>query len=150
MIIVSKSTLMKKSIFRFLNKINKAVLPKLSDKDPTKLTKLQKGILAYRYFVLTNSLDWQICVRDMKRASGTKHRNGVKPVEARPELRVCVGEEHAQIQNMNYRQHFHWKTRIQQHIFVHSWQKKAFQNLERFIYYNFKVSDFRLSALLVF
>ncbi|SUX47965.1 Uncharacterised protein [Chryseobacterium indoltheticum] len=57
MIIVSKSKLMKKSIFRFLNKINKAVLPKLSDKDPTKLTKLQKGILAYRYFVLTNSLD---------------------------------------------------------------------------------------------
>jgi len=57
MIIVSKTKLMKKSIFRFLNKINKAVLPKLSDKDPTKLTKLQKGILAYRYFVLTNSLD---------------------------------------------------------------------------------------------
>ncbi|SKB53868.1 MULTISPECIES: hypothetical protein [Chryseobacterium] len=48
---------MKKSIFRFLNKMNKAVLPKLSDKDPTKLTKVQKAILAYRYFVLTNSLD---------------------------------------------------------------------------------------------
>jgi hypothetical protein len=48
---------MKKSVFRFLNKINKAVLPKLSDKDPTKLTKLQKGILAYRYFVLVNSMD---------------------------------------------------------------------------------------------
>jgi len=57
MIIVCKSKVMKKSIFRFLNKINKAVLPKLSDKDPTKLTKLQKGIIAYRYFVLTNSLD---------------------------------------------------------------------------------------------
>ncbi|WP_167442956.1 MULTISPECIES: hypothetical protein [Chryseobacterium] len=48
---------MKKSIFRFLNKMNKAVLPKLSDKDPTKLTKVQKAILAYRYFILTNSLD---------------------------------------------------------------------------------------------
>ena len=48
---------MKKSIFRVLNKINKAVLPKLSHKDPTKLSKLEKGILAYRYFVLTNSLD---------------------------------------------------------------------------------------------
>ena len=48
---------MKKSIFRFLNKINKAVLPKLSDKDPLKLTKIQKGILAYRYFVLINSMD---------------------------------------------------------------------------------------------
>ncbi|MCJ8155138.1 hypothetical protein MKJ01_15320 [Chryseobacterium sp. SSA4.19] len=48
---------MKKSVFRFLNKINKMVLPKLSDKDPTQLTKLQKGILAYRYFVLVNSMD---------------------------------------------------------------------------------------------
>ena len=48
---------MKKSFFRLLNKINKAILPKLSDKDPNKLTKLQKGILAYRYFVLVNSLD---------------------------------------------------------------------------------------------
>ncbi|WP_294302422.1 hypothetical protein [uncultured Chryseobacterium sp.] len=48
---------MKKSFFRFLNKINKAVLPKLSDKDPNSLTKFQKGIMAYRYFVLVNSLD---------------------------------------------------------------------------------------------
>ncbi|WP_294240460.1 MULTISPECIES: hypothetical protein [Chryseobacterium] len=47
---------MKKSFFSFLNKINKAVLPKLSDKDPNSLTKFQKGILAYRYFVLVNSL----------------------------------------------------------------------------------------------
>lgn len=48
---------MKKSFFRFLNKINKALLPKLSDKDPNTLTKFQKGILAYRYFVLVNSLE---------------------------------------------------------------------------------------------
>jgi len=48
---------MKKSVFRLLNKVNKAVLPKLSDKDPTKMTKLQKGIMAYRYFVLINSMD---------------------------------------------------------------------------------------------
>ncbi|RKT01120.1 hypothetical protein [Chryseobacterium daecheongense] len=48
---------MKKSFFRLLNRINKAILPKLSNKDPNKLTKLQKGILAYRYFVLINSLD---------------------------------------------------------------------------------------------
>jgi hypothetical protein len=48
---------MKKSFFRFLNKINKAVLPKLSDKDPNNLTKFQKGILAYRYFVLIHSLE---------------------------------------------------------------------------------------------
>ncbi|SMP17085.1 hypothetical protein SAMN06264346_10497 [Chryseobacterium profundimaris] len=48
---------MKKSFFRWLNTVNKAVLPKLSNKDPNSLTKIQKGILAYRYFVLVNSLD---------------------------------------------------------------------------------------------
>lgn len=48
---------MKKSFFKFLNKINKAVLPKLSGKDPNTLTKAQKAILAYRYFVLVNSMD---------------------------------------------------------------------------------------------
>ncbi len=53
----NKNLLMKKSVFKVLNKINKAILPKLSDKDPAKLTKIQKGILAYRYFVLVNSLD---------------------------------------------------------------------------------------------
>lgn len=48
---------MKKSFFRLLNTVNKKVLPKLSGKDPNKLTKLEKGILAYRYFVLVNSLE---------------------------------------------------------------------------------------------
>lgn len=48
---------MRKSVFNVLNKINKMVLPKLSGKDPSKLTKLQKGILAYRYFVLVNSME---------------------------------------------------------------------------------------------
>ncbi|MEG2079585.1 hypothetical protein [Chryseobacterium sp.] len=48
---------MKKSFFQILNKINKKFLPKLSHKDATKLTKFEKGILAYRYFVLINSLD---------------------------------------------------------------------------------------------
>ncbi|REC59141.1 hypothetical protein DRF65_27590 [Chryseobacterium pennae] len=48
---------MKKSFFRLLNVINKKILPKLSKKDPNKLTKVEKGILAYRYFVLVNSLD---------------------------------------------------------------------------------------------
>ncbi len=48
---------MRKSVFKVLNKINRMVLPKLSDKDPSRLTKLQKGILAYRYFVLVNSME---------------------------------------------------------------------------------------------
>ncbi|WP_165585234.1 hypothetical protein [Chryseobacterium soli] len=48
---------MKKSFFRMLNSVNKMLLPKLSNKDPNTLTKIQKGILAYRYFVLVHSLD---------------------------------------------------------------------------------------------
>lgn len=48
---------MKKSFFRLLNAINKKILPKLSKKDLNHLTKIEKGILAYRYFVLVNSLD---------------------------------------------------------------------------------------------
>ncbi|MBB6331763.1 hypothetical protein HNP24_002713 [Chryseobacterium sediminis] len=48
---------MKKSFFRLLNAVNKKILPKLSKKDPNQLTKVEKGILAYHYFVLVNSLD---------------------------------------------------------------------------------------------
>lgn len=48
---------MKKSFFRLLNAVNKKMLPKLSNKDPNRLSKIEKGILAYRYFVLVNSLD---------------------------------------------------------------------------------------------
>lgn len=54
---IIKISVMKKSFFRWLNKVNKAILPKLSNKDPNSLTKIQKGILAYRYYVLVNSLD---------------------------------------------------------------------------------------------
>ncbi|MFC4165658.1 hypothetical protein ACFOWU_18490 [Epilithonimonas zeae] len=48
---------MKKSFFKFLNKINVAILPKYSKRDFTKLNKLQKAIFGYRYLVLINSLD---------------------------------------------------------------------------------------------
>ncbi|WP_285056239.1 hypothetical protein [Pedobacter ginsengisoli] len=47
---------MKKLFFKILVKINKAVLPSLYQKDPMKLTMLQKAILAYRYWALTRSL----------------------------------------------------------------------------------------------
>lgn len=39
-----------------LAKVNKVVLPSLYKKDPMKLSTLQKAILGYRYWVLTNSL----------------------------------------------------------------------------------------------
>jgi hypothetical protein len=48
---------MKKSFFKILVKINKAVLPSFYQKDPMKLTTLQKAILAYRYWTLTNSMN---------------------------------------------------------------------------------------------
>jgi len=47
---------MKKLFFKILVKINKVVLPSLYQKDPMKLTMLQKAILAYRYWALTRSL----------------------------------------------------------------------------------------------
>lgn len=49
--------IMKKRFFTMLNQLNKAVLPRLSKKDPAKLKRWEMGILAYRYYVLINSLD---------------------------------------------------------------------------------------------
>ncbi|MBD1429627.1 MULTISPECIES: hypothetical protein [Sphingobacterium] len=48
---------MKKKFFKILNNINKAILPKYSKLDPSKLSKFQQAIVAFRYYVLTNSLD---------------------------------------------------------------------------------------------
>ena len=48
---------MKKSLFKLLNKINKAILPRYSRQDPSGLSKIQQAITAYRYYVLINSLD---------------------------------------------------------------------------------------------
>lgn len=47
---------MKKQLFRLLNKLNKLFLPSYYQKDPMKLTTMQKAILGFRYWVLTNSL----------------------------------------------------------------------------------------------
>jgi len=47
---------MKTWLFKILAKVNKVVLPSLYKKDPMKLSTLQKAILGYRYWVLTNSL----------------------------------------------------------------------------------------------
>ncbi|ADR21588.1 hypothetical protein MATR_07810 [Marivirga tractuosa] len=47
---------MKKSFFKILAKINKIILPSLAKKDLTKLSKLEKAIVAYRYIVTKNSL----------------------------------------------------------------------------------------------
>jgi hypothetical protein len=48
---------MKKSLFRMLAAINKVFLPRASKKDITKLSKMDKAIVAYRYWVLMQALD---------------------------------------------------------------------------------------------
>ncbi len=48
---------MKKSLFKLLAKINKAILPKFYKKDLKSLKKWEMGIIAYKYWVTTNSLD---------------------------------------------------------------------------------------------
>lgn len=47
---------MKKQFFKMLVKLNKLVLPSLYKVDPMKLSKVQKGILGYKYWALINSL----------------------------------------------------------------------------------------------
>ncbi|MCS4226759.1 MULTISPECIES: hypothetical protein [Sphingobacterium] len=47
---------MKRYFFQFLNKLNKAILPKYGKQDPLKLKKYQQAILAYRYFILIRAL----------------------------------------------------------------------------------------------
>lgn len=48
---------MKQTFFRALARINQWVLPRMSRKDITRLTPLQKAIVAYRYWVTKNALD---------------------------------------------------------------------------------------------
>ncbi len=46
----------RKRLFRILARVNKAVLPKLWDKDLLRLSPLQKVIVGYRYWVTRNAL----------------------------------------------------------------------------------------------
>jgi len=50
---------MKKQVFKFLAKVNKALLPSYSKKrlDLAKATKLQMAIIGWRWFVTKNALD---------------------------------------------------------------------------------------------
>ncbi len=48
---------MRKQFFKMLNKLNKALLPKVNRKDPLTFTKMEKALVAYKYYVLVNSLD---------------------------------------------------------------------------------------------
>lgn len=46
----------RKQLFLFLAKLNKAVLPRLWDKDLLRLSKMQKAIVAWRIWVTKNAL----------------------------------------------------------------------------------------------
>lgn len=47
---------MRKPFFRLLARLNKLLLPKLWDKDLLRLTKTQKLIVGWRYWVTRNAL----------------------------------------------------------------------------------------------
>lgn len=46
-----------KAFFRLLNKLNRLLLPSLYKKDPSRLTKTEQVLTAYRYWVLLKILD---------------------------------------------------------------------------------------------
>ncbi len=48
---------MKKSLFKFLAGINRAILPRVGKFNLNKLSTFQKAIIAYKYWVTTNALD---------------------------------------------------------------------------------------------
>ena len=50
---------MKKSLFKFLARLNKLLLPSFSKKqlDLSKATKLQLAVIGWRYYVTTKALD---------------------------------------------------------------------------------------------
>lgn len=48
---------MKKQLFKILAKLNKIIMPRFSKRDVTKLSKVDKALVAYRYWVTTNALD---------------------------------------------------------------------------------------------
>ncbi len=47
---------MERAFFRLLARLNRLLLPKLWDKDLTRLTKFQKAIVAWRFFVTSRAL----------------------------------------------------------------------------------------------
>ena len=48
---------MGKVFFKVLAKVNKVILPRYSQRDITKLSKIDKAIVAYRYWVTLHALD---------------------------------------------------------------------------------------------
>jgi hypothetical protein len=49
--------MVQKKFFKILARINKLILPKYSKRDLAKLSKIEKALVAYRYWVTTHALD---------------------------------------------------------------------------------------------
>jgi len=52
-----KTTTMRTYFFQLLARLNKLLLPKLWDKDLNRLSVVQKGMVAWRYWVTCNALE---------------------------------------------------------------------------------------------
>jgi len=48
---------MRKAFFKVLAKVNKVILPRYSQRDITRLSKFDKALVAYRYWVTWHALD---------------------------------------------------------------------------------------------
>jgi len=48
---------MKKILYQTLAKLNKVLLPRYSKRDITKLSKLDKALVAYRYWVTIHAIE---------------------------------------------------------------------------------------------
>lgn len=49
--------MLKKTVFKALALINKAILPRYSQRDITKLSKFDQALIGYRYWVTKNALE---------------------------------------------------------------------------------------------
>ena len=49
--------MLQKKFFKILARINKVILPRYSKRDLAKLSKMEKALVAYRYWVTTHALD---------------------------------------------------------------------------------------------
>jgi hypothetical protein len=49
--------MLQKKFFKILARVNKLVLPRYSKRDFAKLSKIEKALVAYRYWVTTHALD---------------------------------------------------------------------------------------------
>ncbi|MBK8289987.1 MAG: hypothetical protein IPK96_02535 [Flammeovirgaceae bacterium] len=48
---------MNKFVFKTLAKINKLIMPRFSQRDIARLSKIEKAMVAYRYWVTINALE---------------------------------------------------------------------------------------------